>query len=44
TGMDKPPTDANTTLTANCTATTFVFRDDQVPTSDEKQGKQGRNR
>jgi Tfp pilus assembly protein PilO len=44
TGLDRPPTDANTTLTASCTATTFVFRDDQVPTPDERQGKQGRNR
>ncbi|HTY61020.1 MAG TPA: type 4a pilus biogenesis protein PilO [Acidobacteriota bacterium] len=30
-GMDKPPADPNTTLTASCTATTFVYREDQAP-------------
>ena len=34
-GMEKSPDDARTTLTASCTATTFVFREDQAPVPDE---------
>jgi type IV pilus assembly protein PilO len=44
TGMDKPPEGQNITLTASCTATTFVFRDDQAPTPDAKQKKKEKNR
>jgi type IV pilus assembly protein PilO len=44
TGMDKPPADSNATLTAYCTATTFVFREDQALAPDEKPKKKGRAR
>jgi Tfp pilus assembly protein PilO len=44
TGMDKPQEDPNITLTASCTATTFVFREDQAPPSDAKQKKKEKNR
>jgi type IV pilus assembly protein PilO len=43
-GMDKPPEDPNTTLIARCTATTFVFREDQVPPPDATQKKKEKNR
>ncbi len=43
-GMDKPPDDARTTLTASCTATTFVFREDHAPVPDEKPSRKGKNR
>ncbi len=43
-GMEKPPESSNTTLTANCTATTFVFREDDAPAPEEKPQKKGRNR
>ena len=44
TGMDKPPENPNITLTASCTATTFVFREDQAPPPDAKQKKKENNR
>jgi type IV pilus assembly protein PilO len=44
TGMDKPPEDPNITLTASCTATTFVFREDQAPPPVAKQKKKEKNR
>jgi type IV pilus assembly protein PilO len=44
TGMDKPPEDPNITLTASCTATTFVFREDQASPPDAKQKKKEKNR
>jgi len=43
-GMDRPPEDPNTTLIARCTATTFVFREDQVPPPDATQKKKEKNR
>lgn len=36
TGLDTQSTDQARTLTASCTATTFVFREDQVAAPDEK--------
>lgn len=43
-GMERPPEDPNTTLTASCTATTFVFREDQPVSSDEKPKKKEKKR
>jgi type IV pilus assembly protein PilO len=43
-GMERPPEDPNTTLTASCTATTFVFREEQAPKPDTKPKKKEKNR
>lgn len=43
-GMQKPPEDTKTTLTANCTATTFVFMEDQAPVPESNPKKKGRKR
>jgi type IV pilus assembly protein PilO len=39
TGLDKPSPDSGTTLTASCTATTFVFTEDKKTTPDSKEKK-----
>jgi type IV pilus assembly protein PilO len=44
TGLGKPSEDSNATLTASCTATTFVFREDLAPTPDDGQKKKEKNR
>lgn len=44
TGMDKPPEDSKATLTASCTATTFVFREEQASPPDAMQKKKEKNR
>jgi len=43
-GMEKPPEGSNTTLTASCTATTFVFKEDRAPIPDDQQKKKEKNR
>jgi Tfp pilus assembly protein PilO len=43
-GMEHPPVDPGTTLTASCTSTTFVFREDQAPTPEAKPKKKEKNR
>jgi type IV pilus assembly protein PilO len=43
-GMEKPPEDSNTTLTASCIATTFVYREDQAPPPDTKPKKKEKKR
>jgi Tfp pilus assembly protein PilO len=43
-GMDRTPADSGTTLTANCTATTFVFREDQSSASSVKPKKKEKTR
>lgn len=43
-GLEKPPVEAHTTLTANCTATTFVFMEDQAPAPESISKRKGRKR
>lgn len=44
TGMEKLPEDSSITLTASCTATTFVFNEERAPTPDDTKKKKEKNR